>query len=116
MKIIWAKIILPATFTIGLVALFSFNTAAVADELRILDSTGLVRAVRVVRGAAAVTVKVEGAQPPAGECVAANLDGLATEKRQPISTTGVCLFTELASGTWQIDLPRKLRWRVTISE
>ncbi len=116
MKIIWANIISPATFTIGLVALFAFNTAAVADELRILDSTGLVRAVRVVRGAAAVTVKVEGAQPPAGECVAANLDGLATEKRQPISTTGVCLFTELASGTWQIDLPRKLRWRVTISE
>jgi len=87
-----------------------------ALELRVLDSVGLVRAVRVVKGAAAVKITLEGKRPEAGSCVAVNVDGLASEKREPVSAQGVCVFKGLPAGTWQVSVPGKARWRVDIDE
>lgn len=89
---------------------------AFAGDLRILDKAGLVRAVRVVGGSATVMVIVEGRRGEKGECVAANVDGLASEKREPLSPRGECVFKELAAGTWQVTVPGDARWRVQIND
>jgi hypothetical protein len=91
-------------------------STASAAELRVLDSAGLVRALRVVKGAAKVTITLETQQPVRGECVASNVDGLASEKREPVTPQKVCVFKDLAAGSWQIEVPGKVRWRVQINE
>ena len=97
------------------VLLASLATEASAAELRVLDGSGLVRAVRVVSKPAEVKVTIEGGQSPKGECIAANVDGLPSERKAPISPQGVCVFKELAAGTWQVTLPVKARWKVQIN-
>lgn len=90
-------------------------SSAYAADLRILDVAGLVRAVRVVSGPATVKVTLEGVQAPRGECVASNVDGLPSEKKEPLSPQGVCIFKQLPAGTWQVTLPVKARWKVQIN-
>lgn len=89
--------------------------AAHAADLRILDASGLVRAVRVVSAPATVKITLEGVQASRGECVASNVDGLASEKREPVNAQGACVFKEIPAGTWQVTVPVKARWRVQIN-
>ena len=94
--------------------LAAMSHVALAADFRVLDSEGLVRAVRVVANAGTVTVTLETPQQVRGECVASNVDGLATEKRSPVTAEKVCVFKELPAGTWQIEVPAKVKWRVQI--
>jgi hypothetical protein len=99
--------------------LLSMSTWSVAAELRILDSAGLVRAVRVVKdgGKAVLTLQRNGVPAAAqGECVATNVDGLSAEQRVAISAKGECVFNGLSSGSWQIAVPSEVTWRVRIYE
>jgi hypothetical protein len=98
---------------IGLVA------AASASELKILDSAGLVRAVKVVRNEAKVVLTFQsGTNGGAlrGECVATNIDGLAAEQRVSVSTKGECIFAGLSNGSWQIAVPQGAVWKVQVYE
>ena len=91
--------------------------SAFAAELKVVDATGLLRAVRVVGGNARIVVTI--LQPPGalhGECVATNVDGLSSEKRVPISPKGECVFMDMAVGSWQITLPVQGKWRAQIYE
>jgi hypothetical protein len=89
---------------------------ASAAELRIVDTAGLIRAVRVVRDTSTVTVVVEEPRGAKGECVLANVDGIASERRESISASGACVFQGLAAGTWQAKVVGGTKWRVKINE
>ncbi len=108
-------IILFGAVSVAAIAPFVAPSVAQAADLRIIDSSGLVRAVRVVSQPATVKITIEGVSSPHGECVAANVDGLAAEKREPVSPQGVCIFKELPTGSWQVTIPVKARWRVQIN-
>jgi len=84
-------------------------------QLRILDQAGLIRAARVVRESGNAKVSIDGSGIK-GECVAANLDGLAVEQRSPVSASGECLFQRLPSGSWELQVPGGPRWRVELYE
>lgn len=85
------------------------------SQLRILDVTGLMRATRVVAQSATVKVAFEGS-PSIQECAVVNLDGLAAERRVPVSAQGECVFQDVPPGSWQLKIPAELRWRAQIYE
>jgi hypothetical protein len=89
-----------------------------ADEIRVVDGRGLVRAVKITRGAASIVVTLEPANGIAakGECLATNVDGLAAEKRVAISAKSECAFSEVTGGSWQISVPQGYTWRVRLYE
>jgi len=102
-----------------IVALFMLmvSTHARAAELRVVDSGGLLRAVKVVRGKARIVIVLQPAGKSAGgECVATNIDGLAVERRVAVSPQGECSFADMSEGSWQIDLPDNRKWRAQIYE
>jgi hypothetical protein len=92
--------------------------AAHADEIRVVDARGLVRAVKISRGAVRIVVTLEGAMAasPRGECVATNVDGLSAEKRVQVSAKGECVFSDVTGGSWQIVVPSGFSWRVQLYE
>ena len=92
--------------------------SARADQIRIVDSGGLVRAIKIIHSAAKVVLTLQSQQAVAikGECVATNVDGLAAEKRVTISAKGECAFAEVGGGSWQITVPSGLTWQVRIYE
>lgn len=98
--------------TIG--SLIAFN--AHAADIRIIDSAGLMRAARVVRDLSRVTVVVEEPKGLRGECLLTNIDGIASERRESVSSAGMCVFTGVAAGTWQVKVTGALRWRVVVEE
>ncbi len=83
-----------------------------AVELRIVDSVGLSRAVKVVDDSSSVILVVENPKEAGEECVLSNVDGLASERRERISPSGECVFKDIAAGTWQVGFPRTVRWKV----
>jgi hypothetical protein len=85
-----------------------------AEEIRVVDAGGLVRAVKVVRGNTRIVVTLNS--PTAGECVATNVDGLAVERRVSVSPRGECVFADVAVGSWQVQVPGNVGWRVRIYE
>ena len=89
-----------------------------ADEIRVVDARGLVRAVKISRGAVRVVVTLEGDKgaSPRGECVATNVDGLSAENRVQVSAKGECLFSDVTGGSWQIVVPSDFSWRVQLYE
>jgi hypothetical protein len=91
---------------------------AFGEETRIVDGHGLVRAVRITKGNSVqviVALELINKAVPRGDCVAINVDGLNSEKRVPISQAkGECVFTDVASGSWQITVPPGFNWRVRI--
>ena len=94
----------------------SFASDALAAELRVVDTSGLIRAVRVVRDVTTVTVIVEEPKGAKGDCVLTNVDGIASERREVISTNGACVFQGVAAGTWQAKVSAAVKWRVKINE
>jgi len=91
---------------------------AQAAHLRVVDSSGLVRAVKVVRTGARVVITIVktplSPAPSRGECVAVNIDGLATERHVQIDTKGECSFKNMTEGSWQIAVPQDAAWRVQV--
>lgn len=98
-------------------ALIGFVGSAAAAELRVVDSAGLVRAVKVIRdtGQVVVTVRAAGDAKVQGECGATNVDGLAAEQKAPVSGQGECVFSNLPGGTWQIVVPQGTTWKARIN-
>ena len=103
-------------FLLGILGVLVVSERADASDLKIVDSAGLIRAVRVVKDSAAVKVSLVDAKGGQGECVAMNVDGIASERREKISPQGDCTFVGLAAGTWQITVSGGSRWRVKINE
>jgi hypothetical protein len=91
-----------------------FSRVAEALDLRIVDAKGLIRAVRVVKDKSKVTVSVIDQVLVGGECVALNVDGIASERREKLSSSGDCVFEGLVAGTWQVSVTSSSRWRVKI--
>ena len=104
------------SFLFALILGASFASDAVAAELRVVDTQGLIRAVRVVRDVTTVTVMVEEPKGAKGECVLTNVDGIASERREAISGSGACVFQGVAAGTWQAKVSAAVKWRVKINE
>jgi hypothetical protein len=103
------------TFALKLIAgLLIVARASFAAEIRVVDAGGLVRAVKVVREKARIVVTLNS--PAAGECVATNVDGLAAERRIAVSPRGECVFADVGVGSWQVQVPGNVGWRVRIYE
>jgi hypothetical protein len=103
-------------FLIGILGVLAIQEQSEAADLKIVDSAGLIRGVRVVRDSSQVTVSLVDPKGARGECVASNVDGIASERREPISPKGECVFNALAAGTWQVTVTGGARWRVRIDE
>lgn len=103
-------------FLIGILGVLVIQERSEAADLKIVDSAGLIRGVRVVRESSRVTVSLMDPKGGRGECVATNVDGIASERREPISPKGECVFSALAAGTWQVTVSGGARWRVRIDE
>jgi hypothetical protein len=103
-------------FLLGILGVLVITERADAADLRIVDSAGLIRAVRVVKDSAVVKIALVDAKSAQGECVAMNVDGIASERRGKISPQGECIFAGLAAGTWQVTVSGGARWRVKINE
>lgn len=95
--------------------LSSSASSVMADELRVVDRTGLVRAVRSVKGEATITIQLSPeAARTAKECVLINVDGLTTERRVAVDSQGRCVVRQAAATTWQVDTPAQGRYQVQI--
>ncbi|MFN4894462.1 MAG: hypothetical protein ACK5GN_10100 [Pseudomonadota bacterium] len=105
------------TTVVCMAALYTACAEVAAEEIRVVDSRGLVRAVQVVSGAARMVIRLEPKEAGAarGECVATNVDGLAAERRVPVAHSSECIFTDMVAGSWQITVPKDHMWRVQIS-
>ena len=103
-------------FIIGVLGVLLIQEHSEAADLKIVDSAGLIRGVRVVRESSRVTVSLMDPKGARGECVATNVDGIASERREAISPKGECVFGSLAAGTWQVTVSGGARWRVRIDE
>jgi hypothetical protein len=103
-------------FIVGLIGFLVVQEHVQAADIKIIDSAGLIRAVRVVKDTSVVKVTLVDSPGARGECVAMNVDGIASERREPISGKGECVFASLAAGTWQITVSSGARWRVRINE
>ena len=109
-KIIGYGVLLVALAIVGV-------SAADAAEIRVIDSTGLVRAVRVVQHNSRIVITMQGETGGVqGECVATNIDGLSAEKRVAASPKGECVFNDMPVGSWQVTIPGKVSWRAQIYE
>jgi hypothetical protein len=93
-----------------------------AAELRVVDASGLVRAVKVVRGPARIVIALQNpsesgaAAGVRGECLAVNVDGLAAEKRTQINSKSECVFDQMTEGSWQMRVPETAKWRARVYE
>jgi hypothetical protein len=114
-KLLW---VLAAALCVGAVTLSQQLAAqqVIGAQLRILDSAGLVRATKVVVDSGTVKISLDEAGLVKGECVATNLDGLAAERRIPVSPNAQCFFEKLSIGSWQVKVPGDVRWRAQIYE
>ena len=103
-------------FLVGLLGFLVVQEHVQAADLKIIDPSGLIRAVRVVKDSSVVRITLVDAPGARGECVATNVDGIASERREQISPQGECVFKALAAGTWQVTVSGGARWRVRINE
>ncbi len=92
---------------------------AAADELRIIDTSGLVRGVSVVRSTGTVSLTYTVTGRGGVTCTVKNVDGLSNDRSVVGSSTGEgqgqCSFQGLTSGTWQVTVEGAARWQVRIS-
>ena len=90
-----------------LVVLF-FTVPAAATEIKIIDSMGLIRAIKKYNSKNQLTVVVKDSNGsfPANIRIS-NLDGLAQEQTLPHTGNGRYVYKNLPPGTWKIILPDK---------
>jgi hypothetical protein len=95
-----------------------------ASELKIVDSVGLVRAIKVVRAPIVVVVTIENETrtvPSSGtdnqqECRAVNVDGLAADRSVLPDEARRCVFRHMPAGIWQLEIPQDREWKVHFDE
>ncbi len=93
----------------------SFALPVLADEVRVVDRAGLVRAVRSVKGEGTIVIQLSPeAARTTPECVLLNIDGTTTERRAPVDSQGKCVVRQAAATTWQVDVPSTGRYKVQI--
>lgn len=103
------------TLCLVLGGVISCVTSAFADEVRVVDRLGLVRAVRTVSGESTVVIQLSPkAAQGIRECILTNVDGLATERRVPVDKDGRCVVARVAATTWQVDAPAQGPYQVQI--
>lgn len=94
--------------------------SAHAAEVRVLDSIGLVRATRVIKDRARISIRLQPGQAGVAvsgrDCTLSNLDGVAKEQRVNSGPDGVCEFRDIPSGAWEVSVASGVRWSVTINE
>ncbi len=91
-----------------------------ASELKILDSAGLVRAIKVVRSPIVVVVTIKSDigtgvlsdSDSSQECRAVNISGLAADRSVILNATRRCVFRNMPAGIWQIKIPQGKEWKV----
>lgn len=86
-------------------------TTAHAAELRIVDTVGLVRSVKLVPATASVVVSgvLAGTQ-----CRMTSIDGIAAERTVDADSGGRCVFEDTPPGTWQVEVRPPSKWQVRI--
>ena len=90
-------------FRILIVAVFAgllCSTVALAGDLKVIDSHGLTRAVRVIKEKAQVVIDVS--PQPDGPIPLSNIDGIANDVKGIVTTTGQLLYQGVSEGTWQL--------------
>lgn len=84
-----------------------------AEELRIVDSSGLTRLLRQVQEPLNVIIHDSSAQE-SGPCRLSNVESAAMQVESRF-TEGRCVFPKIAPGTWQISIPVNLSgFKVTV--
>lgn len=92
---------------------------AIAEELRVVEGSGLSRAVKVVRGKATVTITIVSNDSVQGDvsCTATNVDGIIADVTVSADAENHCVFDQLKSGTWRVSInPATFRWKAHIEE
>lgn len=81
------------------VGLLPFN--GWCGEVRIVDSSGLTRAVRTVKESASVAVTVSPGPSHGGKLVHA--DGLASDIPGRVGSEGTVVYSKVRNGTWRVE-------------
>jgi hypothetical protein len=81
-----------------------FSHPVVAEEVKILDSLGLTRAVRTVSDPATVIVRIasEKGEPLELQPLLSNVDGIASDIPAVRDSDGNFVFSGLVRGIWQL--------------
>lgn len=91
-----------------------------AAELRVVDTSGLVRSAKVIEDSADVIIEISSANGAGETCTLKNVDGLAADKTVTASqgATGKleCRFQGVPAGTWQGAITSRGRWQVRIGK
>jgi len=89
--------------------------AAAASELRIIDSSGLNRAIRMGVIEAKVTLELAGPAEALSQTKLVNIDGLLPDRTGRVLDSKKVVFEQIAAGTWQVHSSAKVI-SVVISE
>jgi hypothetical protein len=110
------KIVRPVVLSL-VASVCSLPECALAEEMRVVDRTGLLRLVGAVSGEANIVIELDPQTAQATkECILTNLDGLATERRAPVDRNGRCTIHSVLATTWQIDSPAVGRYQVRLEK
>ncbi len=93
---------------------FLSSSLAYAAELKVVDTTGLVRSARVVQDDGEVEVAFIGDTHSGIICTLKNVDGLAPDRSVPASPAHTCVFPGVPAGTWQLSTSKPSKWQVRI--
>lgn len=94
-----------------------------ANELRIVDSFGLIRGVKAASALTDVLIIVNARSQSQRlnvqsgiECRATNVDGLAVERSSIPDSNNRCVFKAMPAGVWKIEVVGAKEWKVSFSE
>ncbi len=101
--------------SLGALVGFSVLSTVWADEIRVVDRSGLVRAVGTVKRESTIVLELDAATArETKECVLSNIDGLSAERRAAVSPDGRCIFRGAIATSWQVEVPQRGRYKVRI--
>lgn len=107
----------------GLVLFATPFRCSYADELKVVNSMGLIRAVKIIRAPVTLRIQVRNSSGDelsnAGQrllCSAVNTDGLASERSVEADRNRACIFKNISAGTWQIQVQGAKEWSVFFDE
>jgi hypothetical protein len=108
---------------VGLVLFGANSRCSYANELKVVNAMGLIRAVKVIRAPVSLRIQIQDlpvdTSSKSGEmisCVAVNTDGLASERIVQADKNRNCIFRNMTAGTWQIQVQGAKEWRVFFDE
>ena len=94
------------TLIAALLAGLLSSSDALAGDLKVIDSHGLTRAVRVIKEKAQVVIDVS--PRPEGPIPLSNTDGIANDVKGSLSDSGQLVYQGVSEGTWQLKLSSPL--------